>query len=105
MTDVLVVLCSVPCKKEARQIGTLLVEGKYAACVSIIPAVESIYSWEGEVQHDDELLLVIKTSREVFPRMSEHLKAIHSYDEPEIIALPVEQGAAGYVKWLKSYLS
>ena len=100
MTEALVVFCSFPCKDDVRQVGTLLVERGYAACINILPAVESIYSWEGELQRDEEVLMFIKTTRKAFPLLSRELKSIHPYDEPEIIALPVSDGSAGYLNWL-----
>ena len=66
MTEALVVLCSFPDREEARQIGTHLVEKQYAACINILPAMESIYRWEGELCYDEEFLLVMKTSRDAF---------------------------------------
>lgn len=100
MTDVLVVLCAFPKECEARQIGTHLVEKQYAACVNIFPAVESIYQWEGKLCQEQEVMAVIKTTREAFSTLSRELAAMHSYDEPEIIALPVADGSAGYLSWV-----
>ena len=100
MTDALVVLCTFPSKVEARQIGTHLVERQYAACVNILPSAESIYLWEGKLCQEQEICTIFKTTRQAFPVMSRELKALHPYDEPEIIALPAVDGSAWYLDWL-----
>jgi periplasmic divalent cation tolerance protein len=100
MTEALVVLCSFPDREEARQIGTHLVEKQYAACINILPAMESIYRWEGELCYDEEFLLVMKTSRDAFHGLRCELSSLHPHDEPEIIALPVVDGSSGYLRWL-----
>ena len=100
MTDALVVLCTFHSKVEARQIGTHLVERQYAACVNILPSAESIYLWEGKLCQEQEICTIFKTTRQAFPVMSRELKALHPYDEPEIIALPAVDGSAGYLDWL-----
>ena len=100
MTEALVVLCSFPDKEKARQIGTHLVEKQYAACINIMPAMESIYRWEGKLLHEEEFMLVIKTSRDAFLGLSRELSSLHPHDEPEIIALPVADGSTGYLSWL-----
>lgn len=100
MTDVLVVLCTFPNEGEARQIGTHLIKKQYAACVNIVPSVESIYLWEGQLRNEREVVTVIKTTRQAFPVLSRELSAMHPYDEPEIISLPVADGTAGYLNWI-----
>jgi periplasmic divalent cation tolerance protein len=100
MTEAMVVLCTFPDEEKARQIGTHLVEKQYAACVSIVPSVQSIYQWDGKLCNEHEILVLIKTTREAFPVMSRELAALHPYDEPEIIALPVADGSAGFLDWL-----
>lgn len=102
MTEALVVLCTFPNEGEARQIGTHLVERQYAACVNILSSVKSIYFWEGKVCQEQEVMAMIKTTRQAFPVLGRELAAMHSYDEPEIIALPVADGSAGYLAWLES---
>lgn len=100
MTDVLLVICTFPNEGEARQIGTHLVERQYAACVSFIPRVESIYQWEGKLCQEAEVMALIKTTREGFSVLSRELLAMHSYDEPELVAVPVADGSAGYLAWV-----
>ncbi len=96
----MVVMCTFPDEEKARQIGTVLVERQYAACVNLLPSVESIYQWQDKLCQEHETLLLIKTTRQAFPVMSRELAALHPYDEPEIIALPVADGSAGYLDWL-----
>lgn len=100
MTDVLLVLSTFPNEAEARQIGTHLVEKQYAACVNILPRVESIYQWQGKLCEEAEVMMLIKTTRQGFAMMSRELVALHSYDEPEVVALPVADGSAGYLSWV-----
>ncbi len=100
MTEALVVLCTFPDEEKARQIGTHLVERQYAACINIFPGVESIYRWQGELCREREVMVVIKTTRQAFAVMKRELASLHPYDEPEIIALPVVDGSAGYLAWL-----
>ena len=100
MTDAMVILCTFPDAEKARQIGTHLVERQYAACINILPGVESIYQWQGKLCREGEVLALIKTTRQVFPVMSRELVALHPYDEPEVLALPVADGSAGYLDWL-----
>ena len=100
MTEVMVVLCMFPDKEKARQIGTHLVEKQYAACVNLIPGAESIYRWQGKICKESEIMAVFKTTRSAFARMSRELSALHPYDQPEIVALPVTDGDAGYLGWV-----
>ncbi|MFP6865686.1 MAG: divalent cation tolerance protein CutA [Roseibacillus sp.] len=102
MTDVQVVLCTFPNLPQARQIGTLLVEKQLAACVNLIPAVESIFRWEGKVTTESEVLAVIKTSAERFEELERELLVLHPYDVPEVLALPVGAGSEVYLKWVRS---
>jgi periplasmic divalent cation tolerance protein len=100
MTDVLVVLVTVPSRDKGEEIAGHLVEEHVAACVNILGPVSSVYRWQGEVCADDEHLLVIKTTRERYPSLEERVRALHSYDVPEVLALPVEAGSAAYLDWV-----
>lgn len=93
-----VVLCTFPDLDQARQIGAALVERQVAACVNLLPGVESIYRWEGKVERAAEVLALIKTTR--YPDLEAAIRELHSYDVPEIIALPVTAGLPEYIKWL-----
>ncbi len=94
------VMCTFPDGEKARQIGTHLVERQYAACVNLLPGVESIYQWEGKLCTEAEVMAVFKTTRAAFAQLSAELKVLHPYDQPEIVALPVADGDAGYLRWV-----
>ncbi len=97
----IVVLCTCGSSKEARRIGRALVEKRLAACVNVVTApVESVYRWEGKVEIAKEFLLLIKTTRARFAALERAIRLIHSYDVPEIVALPIAAGSRGYLKWL-----
>jgi len=101
MTDKLIVLVTCGSAKEARRIAKAVVEQKLAACVNILDArVQSIYRWKGRIESAKEVLLVIKTSRRRFAVLEKKIRQLHSYDEPEIIALPIVAGARGYLRWI-----
>jgi periplasmic divalent cation tolerance protein len=87
---------------EANRIAEMLVGKHLAACVQILPEMKSIYVWKGEVQRDREVLLLAKTVRSRFAELDREVRAIHSYETPEIIALSVTEGSAAYLKWLIS---
>lgn len=97
---ILVVFCTVPDLARARQIGTVLVEKQLAACVNLVPAVESIFRWEGAISRESEVLAVIKTSAARFGELERELVALHPYEVPEVIALPVTAGSAAYLAWV-----
>ena len=100
MTDVMVVFCTFPDRERARQIGTHLVERQYAACVNLLGGVESIYTWEGKTCQEEEVMAIFKTTRVVFAQLSSELKVLHPYESPEILALPVMDGDADYLRWV-----
>lgn len=100
MTDKRIVLTTAGTVDEARRIALHLVENRLAACVNVVPQVESIYHWQGKVESATEWLLVIKTTAERFPAVRDALGALHSYDLPECIVLPIEDGSAAYLRWL-----
>jgi len=96
-----VVLCTSP-PDRAADLARAVVERRLAACVNIIPGLRSIYRWEGEICDDGESLLVIKTRAESVAPLTEALLELHPYDTPEVIALPIEEGAGNpaYLQWL-----
>jgi len=100
-TDKFVVLVTCNSVKEGRKIGRALVEERLAACVNILQTpIESIYRWKGSVDTAKEFLLIIKTSRARLKALEAAVKRLHSYDVPEIIALPTEKGSQDYLAWL-----
>ncbi len=101
MTDVIVCLITAPEGEPAKRVAKALVEEKLAACVNIVPGLRSIYSWQGEICDDSEVLLVVKTDRELFDRLERRLGELHPYDTPELLAFPVERGAKKYLAWVK----
>lgn len=99
-----VVLTTAGSDDEAHSIAGELVQRRLAACVNVISGVRSVYRWKGEIQRDDERLLIIKTSRRLFPRVREAIRELHSYEVPEILALPVEAGDPAYLGWMAGCL-
>jgi periplasmic divalent cation tolerance protein len=104
MTDKIVVHSTCGSEEEAVRIAKRLVEARIAACVNLIPRVRSFYRWQGKVEDSAEWLLVIKTSRERFSALRTVLEAAHSYELPELIALPIVDGSPAYLAWLDSEL-
>lgn len=102
MSDVFLVFCTFPDSEQARQIGRLLVERQLAACVNLLPAVESIYRWQDEVETATETLVIFKTTAAAYPAFAETLADLHPYDVPEIVAVKPAQVATPYEAWLKS---
>lgn len=100
MSDVYLVLCTFPDSEQARQIGTALVERQLAACVNLIPSVQSIYRWEGKIEDSAEILAVFKTTRENYPAFESALCELHPYEVPEVIAIRPEQVAPLYERWV-----
>ena len=104
MTDKIVVLSTCETEDEARKIARHLVERRVAACVNIVPGARSIYWWQGKVEEAGEFLLVIKSGRDLFPRLRSELARMHSYQVPECIALPVLDGSPSYLEWMEREL-
>jgi periplasmic divalent cation tolerance protein len=101
MTDKIVVLVTCGSAKEARKIARALVEHRIAACANILASpVHSIYRWKGTVESAKEFLLIIKTTKARFPKLKAAVKRLHTYDVPEIIALPITAGAKNYLTWI-----
>ena len=94
------VLCTCPDQETALTIGERLVEERLAACVSLVPGLSSIYRWQGAIQRDPEVLLLIKTTLARFDALSDSLRRLHPYDVPEIIALPITAGSRDYLSWV-----
>ncbi len=100
----LVVFCTCPDLATAESIAETLVNEQLAACVNLLPALTSIYRWQGQVQRDTECLLLIKTHSMVYPQLEARILALHPYQVPEIIALPIQAGSATYLDWIISNL-
>src|SRR5690348_3894973 len=100
MTDKQLVVTTAPNLSEARSLAHALVERRLAACINIIPKIESIYRWEGKVENAVEYLLLIKTTAALFESVRSAIQELHSYEVPECIALRIEDGSLAYLKWL-----
>jgi periplasmic divalent cation tolerance protein len=101
MGESIVVLITCGSEEEAAKIANSLVEERLAACVNIISPVRSTYRWEGKIWDEREWMLIIKTQKRRFEELEKKVKSLHSYSVPEIIALPIVEGSASYLKWLE----
>ena len=104
MTDKIVVLSTCSAADDAKMLARHLIEQRLAACVNVVRAVDSFYRWQGQVQEDAEFLLVIKTSRGLFGKLRAEWEKLHTYEIPELIALPIVDGAANYLNWMEAEL-
>ena len=100
MTDHRLVLTTAGSQEEARVLARALVERRLAACVNIVPQIESIYRWKDAVEEAQEWLLLIKTSSVAFDKVRAAIQELHSYEVPECICLNIEDGSAGYLEWI-----
>jgi periplasmic divalent cation tolerance protein len=105
MTDKRIVLSTAGSEDEARKIALHLVERQLAACVNIVPRIESIYRWKEKVESSQEYLLLIKTSAERFPQVRDAIRELHSYGLPECVAISIEDGSSEYLQWLAHSLA
>jgi periplasmic divalent cation tolerance protein len=101
MTDCIVVLVTVGSRDEAERIAVAVVTERLAACVNVVGPITSLYHWQGQVERGQELLLIIKTRATLFDRLEARVKSLHSYQNPEVIALPISAGTAAYLDWLR----
>lgn len=102
MTDKIVVLTNCGSKKEAMKLAGRLVEDRLAACVNIIPAVTSVYRWKDKLETAEEWTLLVKTRRELFEQVRRAIETGHSYELPEVLAIPVVDGLASYLDWIET---
>ncbi|GAB2217069.1 hypothetical protein Droror1_Dr00000227 [Drosera rotundifolia] len=98
----IVVYVTVPNKEAGKKLAESIVKERLAACVNRVPGVESVYEWKGELQTDSEELLIIKTRESLLGALTEHVKANHEYELPEVIALPITGGNLQYLEWIKN---
>src|SRR5437660_2011291 len=101
MSEARIVLSTAGSAEEARKIAQALVERRLAACVNIFPEIESIYRWQGKVESATEWLLLIKTKAANFPAVRDAICALHSYELPECVVIPIEDGSPQYLQWLE----
>ena len=102
MQDVLLVLTNVPDDASAHAIARNVVERRFAACVNVLPAVRSVYQWQGKVEEATEVTMLIKSTQDRYVELEAAIKAAHPYDVPEIIAVPVATGLPAYLNWILS---
>lgn len=101
MTDAIVVLVTTPNEGVAAELARTLVEERLAACGNIIPAIRSIYRWEGRVEDNAECLLILKTDRSAFDELKTRVLSLHPYDVPEVLQLEVADGHLPYLDWIR----
>lgn len=102
LEEVIVVFMTAANREEAGRLAEMLVEKRLAACVQILPEIESVYRWQGKVERQREVLLIAKTTRSNFEELEKEVRARHSYETPEIVALPLSAGSGPYLEWLKT---
>ena len=100
--DFLLVLCTCPTRETASAIATALLEERLAACVNQLPGVKSRYRWEGRIEDDDELMLLIKTTGSHYPAVEAMIRSLHPYEVPEIIGVPLTIGSEAYFDWIRN---
>lgn len=100
MVEPIVVLVTASNGDEAARLARALVEQRHAACVNIVPGLQSIYQWRGRVEEAAEVLLIVKTARHLLPAVTRLVQSLHSYTVPEVIALSIVGGAPSYLEWL-----
>lgn len=100
----LIVFTTTPNLQEAESLARQIVESKLAACVQVLPEMKSFYFWENEIQNEPEHLLLIKTLEEKYEELEKFIKANHSYDVPEIVAVSSEKISGDYLGWMENYL-
>jgi periplasmic divalent cation tolerance protein len=100
MTDKIVVFSTCDSQEKADALARHLVEAHVAACVNIIPGARSVYRWQGKIENAEEWVLIIKSRRDLFEKLREAIAKMHSYEVPEVVALPVVDGSDAYLAWL-----
>ena len=104
MTDKILVISTCAAEADAERLARALLDSRLAACVNVVPGVRSFYRWKGEIESEAEYLLIIKTSRDLFPALRTEIEKLHPYEVPELLALPVLAGAENYLGWLDANL-
>jgi periplasmic divalent cation tolerance protein len=104
MTDYAQVLTTVGSEEEARRLAEALVERRLAACVQVVGPITSRYRWRGEIEEAREWQCLAKTESARYPQLEAAIRELHSYEQPEIVALPILEGSAGYLSWISSSL-
>lgn len=105
MTSVRLLYVTTKDADEARKIARELIDRRLIACANILPQMESIYRWKGQIEESSEAVLILKTEERLVAKTIEAVKELHSYEVPCVLSLPVEQGSEGYLNWLTSEVS
>ena len=100
MTDKIVAFTTCETQEEAARVARMLIEKKLAACVNVVSSVRSVYRWKENIEDSPELLLIIKSRRDLFDTLKAEIAKIHSYEIPELVALPILDGSTEYLAWL-----
>ena len=103
--DVLLVLCSFASVQQAQMVAKALVDENLAACVSLLPGVQSFYRWEGALHSETEAVAIIKTTSRVYATLETRIRALHSYQVPEIVCVAVKEGLPAYLDWVRANCS
>lgn len=103
-SEAIIVFLTTPNREEATRLADMLVGAHLAACVQVLPEIESIYRWEGKIERQSETLLLAKTTREKFDELERNVRAVHSYETPEILAVSASAVSEPYLKWLSDML-
>lgn len=98
--EFIVIYCTVPNRNEGREIARALVKHKIVACVNIIDKIESIFLWDGELTEEKEAMMIIKTKKDMFENVNSVIQKLHSYNVPEVIAMPIIEADDTYLKWI-----
>jgi|SRR6266850_2487199 len=101
-SEAIVVLITTANTEDASRLAEMLVSQCLAACVQILPEIQSVYRWQGKIERQPEVLVIVKTTKSSFEKLEREVRAIHSYETPEIVALPLTAGSAPYLEWLGS---
>lgn len=105
MTQAILIITNVPDSAVAGKISRQLVENRLAACVNVLPPVNSVYHWQGAVEEATEITLLIKTTQNQYSKVEQKIVELHPYDVPEVIALPIVNGLPSYLGWIASETS
>lgn len=100
----IIVVMTAPNKQEAANIVRTLLEERLIACANILDSVHSVFWWKGKIEEEEEVLVLMKSQQTLFKKLSERITELHSYDVPEILALPITEGSPLYLEWMKSCL-
>ena len=103
--DYILIMVTASSREEAEKIATTLLERKLIACANILGPVSSRFWWQGKIDSAEEYMIFMKTKRELFDQVADNVKQLHSYEVPEIIALPIVEGAKSYLEWINSNLT